>query len=219
MNNEKLWSRLIPLFDDSYEFIHLEIPLENGFDKIVEVLANKIDDNSNILGFSLGGYTALYLSLKYPHKINKIMAVSCTGSKLNDYDIEKRTAALKLTKEYGFKGLSRKKVLSLIEEKNKEDEELINIILKMYVDLGEEAFYSQFHATIIRGDLSEQLLEHNIKPIQFFYANEDRLINYEWINNFKEKAKNIKFTQIEAKTHMLPLEKAKELKNKIIDWF
>lgn len=218
MCDENLWCRLIPLFDETYEFVHLEIPLEDSFDKIAEVLDKKIEKDANILGFSLGGYIAIYYSLKYPQKVNKILAVACTASSLAKEEVEKRTNAIRLTKEYGFKGLSRKKVLSLVEPKNQKDEELINLILKMYVDLGEEAFYSQFKATIIRTDLSSQLINSQI-PIEFFYANEDRLVSLEWMNSLKEKAKNIKFTQIEAKTHMLPLEREKELSNEIKSWF
>ncbi len=218
MCDEKLWSRLIPLFDETYEFIHLEIPLEDSFDKIAEVLDKKIDEGANILGFSLGGYISLYYSLKYPQKVNKVLAVSCSPGKLNDEEAEKRTAAIKLTKEHGFKGLSRKKVLSLVEPKNQNDEELINLISQMYVDLGEEAFYSQFTATIIRGDLSEEIINTKV-PIQFFYANEDRLVSVEKMNKLKEKAKNAIFTQIEAQTHMLPLERQIELSELMKKWF
>ncbi|WP_419764925.1 MAG: alpha/beta fold hydrolase [Arcobacter sp.] len=219
MNDEKLWSRLIPLFDDSYEFIHLEIPLEDSFDKIVDVLSKKIkDEKVNLLGFSLGGYIACYFALKYPNRIDKILSVACTPGNLDEIECQKRRAAIKLTREFGFKGLSRKKALSLVEAQNQDDEELINLILQMYVDIGEDAFYSQFSATIIREDLSERLINSDLK-LAFLYANEDRLVSSTFMEELSQKAKNMDFTQIKAQTHMLPLERAKEVKEKIIDWF
>ncbi len=219
MNDEKLWSRLIPLFDDTYEFIHLEIPQKDSFDEIVEVLNDKIkDDKINLLGFSLGGYISCYFGLKYPHRINKILAVACSPANLNEEECQRRRETIKLTKKFGFKGLSRKKVLSLVEPKNQDDEELINLILQMYIDVGEEAFYSQFNATIIREDLSEKLINSDLN-LAFLYANEDRLVSSKFMENFSLKAKNIEVTQIEAQTHMLPLERTKEVKEKIIQWF
>ncbi|WP_375723945.1 alpha/beta hydrolase [Arcobacter sp. KX21116] len=219
MNDEKLWSRLIPLFDDSYEFIHLVIPLEDSFDKIVEVINEKIkDEKINLLGFSLGGYIACYFGLKYPNRVNKILAVACTPANLDEVECQRRKEAIEFTKKFGFKGLSRKKVLSLVEPQNQSDEELINLILKMYVDIGEEAFYSQFNATIIRENLSLKLINSNLN-LAFLYANKDRLVSSKFMEEFSLKAKNIEFTQIEAQTHMLPLERAKEVKEKIIQWF
>ncbi|MGB5917676.1 alpha/beta fold hydrolase [Arcobacter sp.] len=219
MNDEKLWSRLIPLFDDSYEFIHLVIPLEDSFDKIVEVINEKIkDEKINLLGFSLGGYIACYFGLKYPNRVNKILAVACTPANLDEVECQRRKAAIEFTKKFGFKGLSRKKVLSLVEPQNQGDEELINLILQMYVDIGEEAFYSQFNATIIRENLSLKLINSNLN-LAFLYANKDRLVSSKFMEEFSLKAKNIEFTQIEAQTHMLPLERAKEVKEKIIQWF
>jgi len=219
MNNEKLWSRLIPLFDESYEFVYLEIPLKDSFDKIVEVLNEKIkDDKINLLGFSLGGYIACYFGLKYPNRVNKILAVACTPSNLGEEDAMKRRAAIEFTKKFGFKGLSRKKAISLVEPQNQNDKELIDLLLQMYVDIGEEGFYSQFSATIIRDDLCEKLINSNLK-LAFFYATEDRLVNREFMESFSKKAKNLDFTQVEAKTHMLPLEREKELASKIKTWF
>jgi len=219
MNNEKLWSRLIPLFDDSYEFIHLEIPLEDSFDKIVDVIDKRIDDQViNLLGFSLGGYIACYFGLKYPHRVNKILAVACTPANLSAKESQKRREAIEFTKKFGFKGLSRKKAISLVEPHNQNDDELIDLLLQMYVDIGEEAFYSQFMATIIREDLCDKLINSNLK-LSFFYAWEDRMVSREFMEEFSKKANNIDFTQIEAKTHMLPLERQKELAIKIKDWF
>lgn len=220
MNNEKLWSRLTPLFNDDYEFINLDIPLENSFDEIVEVLNKKIEDKKiNLLGFSLGGYIASYFGLKYPNRVNKILAVACTPSNLAKEECEKRKVAIELTRSFGFKGLSRKKAISLVEPQNQNDEELINLLLQMYVEVGEEAFYKQFMATIIREDISEKIIASNLN-IGYIYADGDRLVNKDYMNNFENRAKNkIYFKELKAQTHMLPLERANEIKEEIINFW
>lgn len=220
MNDERLWSRLVPLIEDKYEFIYLKIPLKDSFDEMVDEISQKIEDEKvNLMGFSLGGYIACYFGLKYPNRINKILCIACTPANLSKEECEKRASAIEFTKKFGFKGLSRKKALSIVEAQNQNDEELINILLKMYVDVGEEAFYKQFYSTIIRTDLSEKLINSNL-DLGFVYAKEDRLVSNSYMNEFKNRSNGkIYFSQIEAHTHMLPLEWPNEIKDIMLEWF
>ena len=147
------------------------------------------------------------------------MAVACTPRNLGEDEIEKRSQAIKLTKEYGFKGLSRKKALSLVEPQNQDDNDLIETILQMYVDVGEEAFFKHFYSTIIRTDISQKLIDSGL-DIAFVYASGDRLVSSEYMNEFSKRAEaKIYFSQIEAQTHMLPLERPKEIKQEVLNFF
>lgn len=218
MNNEKLWKRMIPLFDDSYEFKFLKIPHKDRFDEMADALFDEIkDEKANILGFSLGGYIASYFALKYPNRVNQIIAVACTPANLSKEECEKRAAAIEFTKKFGFKGLSRKKALSLVEPQNQNDEDLIQTLLDMYVEVGVEAFYKQFYSTIIRTDISQNIIESGLN-FSFFYALGDRLVSSDYMNDFKKRANGkIKFKMSEAQTHMLPLERPNEVKEFVTD--
>ena len=44
MTNEKLWSKLTPFFDDTFEFIHIEIPNKNSLSEIVDTLAANFEN-------------------------------------------------------------------------------------------------------------------------------------------------------------------------------
>lgn len=114
MNDSRLWNKLKEIINDDYEIVHLDIPVKSSFDEIVDILNEQIkEEKINLLGFSLGGYTAIYFSCKYPEKINKVMAVGCTASSMSEEEIEKRKQVIKMTVDFGFKGLAKKKFILL----------------------------------------------------------------------------------------------------------
>jgi pimeloyl-ACP methyl ester carboxylesterase len=219
MCNESLWNRLIPLFDDSYEFIHLKIPQKENFDEIIEEIDKKIiEDSTNILGFSLGGYIALHYALKYPKKIEKLMLVSSSFNSLKKDEIEKREAGLNFIKQFGFKTLSKKAVQVMLDKSNIENLKLIKQIQDMYNSLGEENLFSQMKSTLYREDLTNKLIRLNVN-ILFVYSIYDNLLDTNTIEKMVLKNKNFKSNRFESTSHMLTLEKPLEIKEIIKKWF
>jgi pimeloyl-ACP methyl ester carboxylesterase len=168
------------------------------------------EDKINLIGFSLGGYLSAFFALQFPHRIHKLMVISATPCNLNDEEINKRKQTLNLIEEHGFKGLARKKVVSLLDQTNLNNEPLIALIQQMYEDLGKEVFKIQLGSTLKRNDLSQALLDANIS-MSFVFANKDRLVNQEWMQTFASKTTTIEFNTIDSTSHMLPLEKPKEI--------
>ncbi|RXJ96508.1 hypothetical protein CRV00_02515 [Malaciobacter molluscorum] len=210
MCDERIWSRVETLLQDSYEFIYIPIPNENSFEKIVKKI-HIDDENINLIGFSLGGYIASYYALKNYLKINKVLVISSTLCSLNDDEIRQREFALKLVKEYGFSILNDKKIKTLIENKN--DNSLIALIKDMYKNNGKEKFINLLQATTYRKDLSNMLQKSNT-DFNFLYSEDDILLDKNWIDTIKENT-NFLFESIPSDTHMIPLEKADYLKDYI----
>lgn len=218
MCNEQLWSRLIPLVENSYELIALELPLKTNFDEMIEELNDSLPSSPiNLLGFSLGGYLASYFAIKHPHRVSKLLVVGNSAAPILEDEIIRRKQALHLCETVGFKGLSRQKVQSLLEDENQKDESLIALIQQMYVDLGEEVFKVQMEATLYRNDLFQELLSLNI-PLHFVYSVNDRLINPLWLEQFQQQSFSAAFTTNESASHMVPLERPHELALAIHEW-
>lgn len=218
MTDERLWSRLKPILNDKYELIHLPLPLTRDFDKACEELNKKInDDKINLLGFSMGAYLASYFTIKYPKKVDKLMIVAGTPSSMNQDEIERRKLTLKQMENLGFKGLSYKKAQSLLEDCNKNDEELISIVQDMFSSLGKDVYTIQMETTFKRIDIYDDLLKLTI-PIKFFYSSEDRLLTHNSLSKIKKEHLNIEKICREGTSHMIPLEFPNELAKVIIDW-
>jgi len=218
MTDERLWQRLIPHLEE-YELVHIPIPDLTDFDEINNCLLEifKNEKKVNLLGFSLGGYIVSYFAVKYPHLVNRLFLVAATPSKTNETEIQRRKGKIEHIEKSGFKGLSREKTISLLEEQNQKDEELINIVKNMFDDLGKNAFISQLSSTFNRQDLFEDLKALDF-PVHFFYSKTDRLLNFDSINELLTKKHNMKVLSREGTSHMIPLEDPEGLSIKVKEW-
>jgi len=218
MCDENIWSKFYTFFDENYELIHVPIPMKSNLDEIIKALDIYFEEEKiNLLGFSLGGYIASYFACNYPHRIKKLFVVSSSLSILAKGEIQKRQKAISFINSHGFKGLGRKKIISLLEEKNQEDEGLIHLISQMYINLGKEVFINQMKSTLVRNDLLEKISSLNF-PITFFYCKEDRLVNHEWLEVLSKRSKDISFVRKISSSHMVPLEKPFELSQALKEW-
>ena len=218
MCNQKLWGKITPLFDDSYELIFLDIPLKKTFEEMIEELALLLPAHPVLLlGFSLGGYIASYFAVNYPQRVEKLFVLSSSCKPIAQEEIKKREDAIALVDRYGFKGLSYQKVQSLVEYENQNNQELIALIQKMYTDMGQNAFKIQMQASLVRKDLMQELSKLQCS-IFLCSSTNDTLADANWLRNLKEKNPKIKLNLFEGTSHMLPLEKPQETAFAIKEW-
>jgi pimeloyl-ACP methyl ester carboxylesterase len=219
MCDERLWERLIPFVENEYELIPINIPLSSDFDEIINSIDTLLEDEKvNLLGFSLGAYIASYYAIKYPHRVKKLFLIAGTPSAMTQEEIVKRNNMLELMDTLGFNAISYKKVVSLLEETNQNDKKLIQLIQDMYVDLGEQVYKSQIQTVNNRISLEQQLLDLKEVPIRFFYSTDDRLLNYDSLNEFKAHYTHITTVSREGTSHMIPLEFPEILSKEIQKW-
>lgn len=218
MTDERLWQRLIPFLENDFELIPLSLPLTENFEEASMELEKIIkDEKINLLGFSLGAYLASYFTIKNPNRVNRLFLVAGTPSLMREDEIRKRKQTLAQMNNLGFKGLSHKKVLSLIEDSNKDDEELICIVKDMFTDLGLEVYNIQMNSTFNRKDLHKELFSLYI-PIRIFYSTEDRLFTHSSLENFKDEYEHVTKNSRVGTSHMLPLEVPEQLSLEIKEW-
>ena len=218
MTDERLWSRIKPLLEDKYELVHVPIPHSEDFDEIIDILFNTIkDEKVNLLGFSLGGYIASYFAITFPNRVNKLFMVAATPGASNEAEVERRKEKFLVIEKEGFQGLTYEKAQSLVEEQNRNDEELVQTIRDMFWDLGKETFISQLTSTFYRKDLFEDLTHLDL-PIHFYYSINDRLLNQDSIHRLLDCEHNMKVISRVGTSHNVPLEVPKELSDEIIKW-
>jgi len=218
MCDERLWSRIEPLLNHIYEIVHIKIPLVSDFDEIVDSIHDIIEDETiNLFGFSFGAYISSYFAVKYPHRVTKLFLNAGTPSKMTQEEIIKRNMMIEKMDSFGFRGISSKKIISLLEKSNHQDKELVQIIQDMYTDSGKEVYLSQMKTINNRIALEEQLINLNI-PITFFYSTEDRLLNYKSLEKFTNNHTHITKISRVGTSHTIPLEMPKKLSYEILKW-
>lgn len=217
MTDERLWKKVIPLLENDYEIVHVPIPRSEDFDEIIDILFNEIkEEKINLLGFSLGGYIASYFAITYPNRVKRVFMVAATPGATNEAEIERRKEKFAIIEKEGF-GLSYEKALSLVEETNKNDEDLIQTIIDMFNDLGKNCFISQLTSTFYRKDLFEDLI-HQDFPIWIFYSENDRLLNKEALKRLITTTHNIKMIKREGSSHNIPLEAPFDFASNVKNW-
>lgn len=218
MTNERLWSRVLSKLQKDFEIVHLKIPKSTNFDEINKILYDEIKDlKANILGFSLGGYIASYFAIKFPNRVNKLFMLSATPAKTSDVELARRKEKLEFAKVSDDISLDIKKAKTLVEEQNREDLELLEIIVTMFNEMGKDEFISQLESTFYRKDLSKELKELQI-PITMFYSSDDRLLDEEAIRKLENEKHNIKLIKRVGYSHNIPLEFPDELIQNIKIW-
>jgi len=218
MCDDRLWERLTPYLEDDYELVHLEIPRTSNFDEIIDILDKEFkEEKINLFGFSFGAYISSYYTINHPNRVKRLFLNAGTPSVMTPKEIEKRNNMLEMMNSFGFQGISSKKVASLLEDPNHNDENLINLIKHMYVDLGEEVYVAQIRTINNRIPLEQDLINLDI-PIKMFYSTNDRLLNYKSLDNFTKEHKHITKISRVGTSHMIPLEMPKLLSDEINSW-
>ena len=157
MCNEKLWADVVPYLDDSLELVYLPIPKDKNFDALAKHYKSVLGNEPvNLIGFSLGGYIAAYYAALYPESVDKLFIISNSPTQLPDEEIKQRNDILSFVKTHGYKGMSRKKVLSMLDNTN-HTERFVKQVLEMDKALGESEFISQYSNTSDRADLSSAI--------------------------------------------------------------
>ena len=207
MCDERLWIRMVPFLENKYNLVYLKIPHTTDFDEMADILNEQIkEENINLVGFSLGGYTSLYFSLKYPNKVSKIYLIAASGSVSPQDEIDRRREMMIKSREHDFCAPSKDKILTLIDEKSFDDNEMIKIIQDMFMDLGRDIFEMQLQSTFERENLLEKIAKSD-KPLNIIYGNRDRLVDSKWIEKLGlNRTKNLNIKCLDTTSHNIPLD-------------
>ncbi|MCY7295590.1 alpha/beta fold hydrolase [Alteromonas sp. a30] len=204
-----LWQQARPLLQDAYQLIDLSIPNHLNFSQIAQQLLEQHPNQMlNLVGFSLGAYIAADFAIRYPHAVASLTLVSNSPTQLPEAEVSQRCSAMKLIEQHGYKGTPRNRLAGLLAPEN-QTERFFDILQKMDADSGEETLLSQYRHTTEREDLSSGL--HALTcPVQLYYAENDPLIDTQWMQRLQQRAPTIRFVKAASSGHMLPLEQPQQ---------
>ena len=224
MCDERLWTNtwksLAPLLTNNIEFINLAIPSLDTINEIAKHLAEQLDENSSLVGFSLGGYFASEIAIKFPHKVSNLLLVSNMSSALPERESKERARTIQFIKKNGYTGVPDKRINHLLDLSAHTNEEIKETIRAMDKTMGVDVLLHQLNVTTLRANLLPQLVELKC-PLKFCIGDTDCLVKIDRIQNQLNQTKSINKTlEIVPNTgHMLPLEQPKALAHIIAKWF
>ncbi|WP_299156403.1 alpha/beta hydrolase [uncultured Tenacibaculum sp.] len=206
-----LWQFVFPKLEN-IEPIYVDITSAISFKEINTIILSKIEEPAIIVGFSLGGFSALNFAIHFPEKVKKLIIVAANANGLNEKEILLRQSTTTFLEKHKYKGISQTRIQQFLHPDNHHNKKITGVIRKMDNDLGKEVLIRQLKATSSRIDISEQVSKLNT-PILFVSAKNDALVLSEEIKKAANRTLKGKFISIKNCGHMIPLEKPQELSN------
>lgn len=214
---ESLWSSIELNSDTCVKFVALSIPIDNSIENIVDHLADKIEDRANLIGFSLGGYLAAAIALKYPEKVARLAILSNLPCEMEPREIVERSRAINYIERQGYAGISEKRVHELLAKENRLPEH-VGLIKAMDKDLGVRVLVNQLSITTKRENLLPRLFEQK-DSVRFILGDQDNIWPIQKIQKCLQKDRWFQLDIIKDCGHMSPIEKPKEIARLLAGWF
>lgn len=204
-----LWQFVFPKLENTQP-VHIDITPANSFEEINEIILSVITEPAIIVGFSLGGFSAMNFATQFPQKVKKLIVIAANTRGLNNKEIQLRKSTIDFLEKRSYKGISQVRIQQFLHPTNHQNLEIVNIIKKMDADLGKEVLIRQLKATSKRIDISEKVLKLTT-PTLCIAAENDVLVTSLEVKAVAKKLKKGTFINIKNCGHMIPLEKPKEL--------
>lgn len=206
MCDERLWQQANEYLDQNILLTHQAIPFESSLDDMVACLLKRLPDSPvNLLGFSMGAYLAAALTVRHPHRVQRLMLVSNLATGLPEAERQQRQVALNWVAKQGYSGIPRRKAQSMLAASSRDNEHLIALIQAMDGALGEASLVQQLTASLERPDLITRLKELKI-PIHVLAGTEDSLLSVSDRQRFKD-SHVAEWFDIHTCGHMIPIER------------
>ncbi|MBL4643386.1 MAG: alpha/beta hydrolase [Flavobacteriaceae bacterium] len=209
MCNQDLWQFVFPEIE-KYTPKYIDITSASSFEEINAIINSKITPPAILIGFSLGGFSALNFASQYPEKIKKLIIIAANAKGLSEEELRLRRSTIQFLETHTYKGISNTRIKQFLHPNNHQNKEVINIIKKMDADLGIETLIKQLKATSKRVDITAQLKTIDT-PILFIGSKEDALVSHQDVLDLKTALKTSIAVILKNCGHMIPLEKPKEL--------
>lgn len=222
MCNEQLWGRLWPLLSSRCELVHLTLASEGELSEVVDDLVAQIKRSSrgrvfNLIGFSLGGYLASAVSLKFAEQLQRVMIIANTPMALPEVELTQRKRIIDTVNKLGYQGLNRSRVISFLDVQQHSDHGLIDLIQGMGQQFNERDLAHHLVTLSKRENLCSALAAKN-RLLWFCCGESDHLVDSKKMRLLSEEQMHIQYRQVANSGHFLPLEKPRQLAALIDEW-
>jgi len=216
MNNEQLWQWVFPKLDN-VDPVYIDITTAKSFDEINSLIKDEVVEPGILIGFSLGGFSALNFAVKYPKKVERLMMICASADGLNTEEIRLRTSTIRFLETHKYMGISKARIQQFVYPEAENYEKIAQLIREMDATLGKETLIRQLKATSKRKSLMDKVSVLTM-PVCLLGASNDLLVNPESMEDMYLELENATFEIISETGHMIPLEQPDILIHKIHDF-
>ncbi|MGB0844824.1 MAG: alpha/beta fold hydrolase [Alphaproteobacteria bacterium] len=176
MCDERLFEPQIKHLSNSFDIVTADLTTQTTIAGIAKSVLDTVKfDNFSLCGLSMGGIVAFELMKQAPERIHKVALLNTT----HWADAPKNKPIREKQIELVNAGKLRDVIIeqmkpNYLAKQNRDDTNLLNLLVEMAIDLGDEAFINQSLALMSRQDYTS-ILQDWAKPCLVLCGEEDEL--------------------------------------------
>ena len=215
MCDSRLFQPQINEFSKQYLVCITPASHSDSIEKISLEILSQLPKKFTLIGLSMGGILAMEIIKKVPERVMKIVLMD-TNFKSETSEIKsKRIPQINLVNEGKLEAVMKKQILQNYLFKNKKNQQILELCLKMAKDLGKEIFINQSKALTTRQNYKETLKNINV-PSLIICGRYDRLCPIDVHREMESLIQNSTLEIIPDAAHLPTLEQPLYL-NKILN--
>ena len=218
MCDEKIWKFQIKELKKKYKVIFAKVKKGETIKEYSSNIIKSLPKKFSIIGFSMGGFIALDLSINHPERVEKLILVGTNGRSISD---KRKKFLNKFCDEINNDNFINKfcnaNINSYFSKNNQSNIQYLNLIKSMAKKLGYLVFKRQTNAILKRPSVLSKLSKIKLKCLIVSGSN-DTLSTKEMNTELKKRIKNSELFFIKKSSHFVMFEQAKKFNNKILEW-
>ena len=218
MCDEKIWKFQIKELKKKYKVIFAKVKKGETIKEYSSNIIKSLPKKFSIIGFSMGGFIALDLSINHPERVEKLVLVGTNGRSISD---KRKKLLNKFCNEINNENFINKfcnaNINSYFSKNNQSNIQYLKLIKSMAKKLGYLVFKRQTNAILKRPSVLSKLSKIKLKCLIVSGSN-DTLSTKEMNTELKKRIKNSELFFIKKSSHFVMFEQAKKFNNKILEW-
>ena len=217
MCDSRLFQPQISEFSKQYLVCIAPVSYSDSIEKISLQILRQLPPKFTLIGLSMGGILAMEIIKKEPERVMKIVLMDTNFKSETSETKSKRIPQIKLVNEGKLEAVMKKQILQNYLVKNKKNQKILELCLKMAKELGKEIFINQSKALAARKNYKEILKKIKV-PSLIICGRYDRLCP---IEVHREMESLIKYSTLEIipdAAHLPTLEQPSYLNKILKEW-
>ena len=157
MCDSRLFQPQISEFSKQYLVCITPVSYSDSIEKISFEILRQLPPKFTLIGLSMGGILAMEIIKKVPERVMKIVLMDTNFKSETLETKSKRIPQIKLVNEGKLEAVMKKQILQNYLVKNKKNQKILELCLKMAKELGKEIFINQSKALAARKNYKEIL--------------------------------------------------------------
>lgn len=194
-----MWQYAIDHLKDAAE-VTVSSPTYNTPQKMVESIIDSAPPYFALAGHSMGGWLCQEVMRRAPERVMKLCLMNTTARCDTEEKKRSRQNMIKRVMDGEFEQVSQE-----LSEKFVMNSQLRGEMIKMFHEVGKEAFICQEQSMLERSE-TESVLKEIHCPTLIIHAAQDQVFSYEEHIEMAEKISGSKVAVVEDSGHMSPME-------------